>query len=308
MTPAVRTVEPFAISPEQSIGEAYRSMIRAFTVAGIDTAALDARLLLAHALEVDTATLISAAERPVGQEAQAVTNAARRRIAREPVSRILGWREFYGRKFEISPATLDPRPDTETLIDAALAIARSPDLLGKPLRILDVGTGSGCLLVTLLAELDVATGVATDINPAALEVAQRNALMHGVSPRMAVRIADALEGIDEPFDILVSNPPYIPTLEIGQLAPEVTCHDPASALDGGVDGLVIYRRIVAALVRVLPNGYAFFEIGSSQACNVTELLRTVGRTAGWPVPSTMKDLSGNTRCVAQKTLRSTQAK
>jgi release factor glutamine methyltransferase len=255
-------------------------------------------------LDVDAAALISTAERPVGPNAQAATIAARRRIAREPVSRIVGWREFYGRKFEISPATLDPRPDTETLIDAALAIARSPDLLGRPLRILDVGTGSGCLIVTLLAELDHAIGMATDISPAALELAQRNAAAHGVSSRMTWQIADAVEGIDEHFDMLLSNPPYIPTLEIAALAPEVRQYDPALALNGGVDGLAIYRRIVAGLVRVLPNGYAFFEVGSSQAIDVAELLRTTGRTVDWPAPSTISDLSGNVRCVAQRTRQS----
>ena len=292
-----------AIAPDQPVGEAYRSMTRAFKIAGIDTAALDARLLLCVILEIDAAVLIAQPDRPVGDKAAMVVAAASRRIAREPISRIVGYREFYGRDFQISPATLDPRPDTETLVDAILNVARSPEYAAKPLRLIDVGTGSGCLLVTLLAELPIATGVATDISQAALEIAARNASTHGVSSRMEVRIADALDGIDETFDMLVSNPPYIPSLEICTLQPEVRDFEPMDALDGGPDGLAIYRRIIGRLNIVVPVGYAFFEIGKTQAGEVSTLLRIAGRDARWPLATVTNDMAGHPRCVAQKTLR-----
>ncbi len=303
MHPAANVPAEFCVSSGQSLGDAYRSMIRAFQAVGIDTAALDARLLLSEILAIDATVLISNPGRPILDNAEAVTRAARRRIAREPVSRILGWREFYGRRFDISPATLDPRPDSETLIDCVLEVARSSAYLGKPLRILDVGTGSGCLIVTLLAELPNATGIATDISPEALQMAERNAVRHGVSARMSVRIADALDGFNEDFDILVSNPPYIATIEIPRLHPDVKCYDPILALDGGVDGLRLYRRIAAGIVNVVPKGYAFFEIGSEQSGDVVELFKSVGRSVGWAAPTIINDLGGNARCVAQKTLR-----
>lgn len=305
------TVNPagaFSSTPAQSVGDAYRLMIRAFESVGIDTAALDARLLLSEFMEIEAAALISDPFRLIGDKADAVNAAARRRMAREPVSRILGWREFYGRRFEISPATLDPRPDTETLIDAALAVARSPGQSGKPLRILDVGTGSGCLLITLLAELKDATGIGTDIDPETLQVAGRNAVTHGVWPRMSLRMVDGLDGIDERFDILIANPPYIPTSEICGLEPEVSQYDPAVALDGGPDGLAHYRRLIEGLVSVVPKGYAFLEIGSNQARDVMALLQAKGAPVGWLDPTVICDLSGNTRCVAQKTLGSSCTK
>lgn len=299
------TVNPagaFSSTPVQSVGDVYRLMIRAFEGVGIDTAALDARLLLSEFMEIEAAALISDPFRLIGDKADAVNAAARRRMAREPVSRILGWREFYGRRFEISPATLDPRSDTETLIDAALAVARSAGHFGKPLRILDVGTGSGCLLITLLAELKDASGIGTDIHPDTLQVAGRNAVTHGVWPRMSLRIVDGLDGIDERFDILIANPPYIPTNEIRDLEPEVSQYDPAVALDGGPDGLAHYRRLIQGLVSIVPKGYVFLEIGSNQARDVMALLQAEGAPAGWLNPTVICDLSGNTRCVAQKTL------
>ena len=293
-----------AIAAGSTIADAYASMTRAFAAAGIETPDLDARMLLCAILEIDSVVLISRPDQTVGDKAAALRSAAGRRLAREPVSRILGVRDFYGRSFEISPATLDPRPDSETLIDAALSIVRAEGWSERPLQIVDVGTGSGCLLVTLLAELPNATGVATDISPEAIQVAMRNAARHGVSARISFRIADALEGMSEAFDLLLTNPPYIATAELAGLQPEVRDHDPRAALDGGDDGLGLYRRIIARISYVVPTGYAVFEIGSGQAAEVSALLQQEGRLHGWRPADVIEDLGCRPRCVAQRTRRS----
>ena len=160
--------------------------------------------------DVDTAEIIARPERRLAADEQARLEASvARRCAREPVSRILGEREFYGRRFALSSATLDPRPDSETLIEAALGIAAREGWRERSIRILDVGTGTGCLLLTLLAELPLATGVGTDISGEALQTAARNAASLGVAERVQFARADALGGVDGPFDLVVSNPPYI---------------------------------------------------------------------------------------------------
>ncbi len=293
----------FHFAPEVSRASALKAMSYLFADAGIDTPDLDARLLLCAVLNIDATALIMDPDRPLGAGANALATAANRRRLREPVSRILGVRDFYGRTFELSPATLDPRPDSETLIEVALAFIRDRRLSDKPVRILDVGTGSGCLLITLLAELPHASGVATDVSVGALEITARNATRHGVSTRLSCKIADALEECDEVFDLLVSNPPYIATNEIAQLGAEVRNYDPFTALDGGADGLDIYRRIIPRIYQVIPDGCAIFEIGHTQATAVVQLLREHARRQGWPSASVVKDLGGNARCVAQTTLR-----
>jgi release factor glutamine methyltransferase len=186
MTTAAATT-PFAFDRDVTRAGAYTAMARTFADAGIDTPDLDARRLLSAALGIDAAALIMSPDRTLGLAAAAVTASANRRLLREPVSRILGQRAFYGRDFEISPATLDPRPDTETIVEVALRHVREGGDTGRPLRILDVGTGTGCLLVTLLAELPQATGVGTDISCDALAVAARNAARHGVATRATWR-------------------------------------------------------------------------------------------------------------------------
>lgn len=263
--------------------------------AGIESAARDSRLLVAAALGLDAARLLSLPEMPVSEAVQKRLQLfIERRLAREPVSRILGSRGFYGREFEISPATLDPRPDSETLVEAAL------DLIGAEgrrnnFRIVDVGTGSGCLLVTLLAELPNAMGLGTDIDVQALQVAERNAVNHGVAPRAKWMQARSLHGIEGPFDLLVANPPYVPTGEIDGLEPEVREYDPRQALDGGVDGLAIYRELAEDLVRVVPEGWAIFEVGAGQAAAVRRMLAKISRD---PDIRIFADLNGVDRCVA----------
>ena len=296
-------VTPFEFAPEVSCAGAVTAMSHLFTDAGIDTPDLDARLLLCAVLNLDQAALIMHPHRPLGARAAALTTAANRRLAREPVSRILGARDFYGRTFALSPDTLDPRPDSETLIDVALSFISARGWNDKPLRILDVGTGSGCLIITLLAELPRATGVATDVSVGALEITRQNASRHGVSTRLVCKIADALEGCDDTFDLFVSNPPYIATAEIAHLGAEVRNHDPFTALDGGADGLAIYRRIIPQINRVVPEGCAIFEIGHRQAAAVTGLLHEQALRNGWPAAFVVNDLGGNPRCVTQTTLR-----
>jgi len=285
----------------ERMSDAVRRVARALAEAGVDTPSLDARLLVAKATGCSSAKLIAEPDRRLKQaERQSLEKLARRRCAREPVSRILGRREFYGREFEISPAVLDPRPDSETLIETALGLVDEEGWRARPIRILDVGTGSGCLLVSLLAELPVATGIGTDVSAAALDVAAKNAARHGVASRARLEIRRSIEGLEEPFELLVCNPPYIPTQEIAALAPEVRDCDPSGALDGGVDGLDIYREVIPEISHVVSSGWVLFEVGAGQSSVVAELLSSVpGRQ-----PSTKirfrRDLGGHVRCVAAK--------
>ena len=252
---------------------------------------------------LSAAQILARPERPLSpEEAESFGRCIARRVAREPVSRILGERDFYGRSFAISPATLDPRPDSETLIAAALELAASEGWLARPLRILDVGTGSGCLLLTLLAELPGALGVGTDTSVAALDVARANAQRLGVADRAQWLAADALEAIRGPFDILISNPPYIPTQEIAGLDPEVRCFDPPSALDGGDDGLRFFHRLASEACGTLCQmAGSVLEVGHDQADAVAALLASTGSAASAGDIRFYRDVAGKRRCVAART-------
>ena len=214
-----------------------------------------------------------------------------RRAAREPVSRILGHREFWGLDFAIDGPVLDPRPDTETLVRAALdwLDGRSPGLIA------DLGTGSGCILLALLHERPGDRGLGIDISDEALAVARANAASLGLSGRAEFRRGDWMTGLpDHGADLIVTNPPYIPQGDIASLEPEVTLHDPMGALDGGADGMDAYRRIAADLKRVLaPGGAAFLEIGAGQEDEVSALLLAGGACA----VTQFFDLSGRVRCL-----------
>lgn len=265
----------------------------------MDSARLDARLLLQAACGMSAAELIAHPERHLTSQTLAQLELMlRRRLAHEPVSRILGWREFYGRRFKITPATLDPRPDSETLIDAALQIATREGWCDKPVSIIDVGTGSGCLLLTLLAELPKATGLGTDISGAAIEIARHNAQLLGVAQRAAFLQTESLDGVNKVFDLLVSNPPYIASGDIAQLAAEVRRYDPLGALDGGADGLDVYRTIGCRLSRVITKGWALFEVAAGQAASVTAQLAAANPS--WKSENSLNlwDLAGHRRVVA----------
>ena len=261
---------------------------------GIETAALDARLLLQAASGLRHEDIVAEPDLILSADVTAkFWSMVERRCAFEPVSRIIGFREFYGRSFWLTSAVLDPRADTETLVGAALALAR-----GKgPLRILDLGTGSGAIAVTLLAELPAAIAVATDLSVAALLVAMGNAEVLGVARRASFVPANWFDGVDGQFDLIVSNPPYIPLGDIAGLAADVRDFDPTRALDGGPDGLEAYRRIASGAGGFLaPGGHVLLEIGAGQENEVNELFRA----HGFVLEARHFDLAGHIRCVVFK--------
>jgi len=261
-----------------SVRQAFVETASVLREAGIETPELDARLLLCHAAALTHESFVARAGEALQPEAAVRLEAlVRRRASREPISRITGTREFYGRSFLVDGSALDPRPDTETLIEVALALIEKTGRREEPLRLLDLGTGTGCILLTLLAELPKARGLGTDLSPAALRLAEANARRLGVAGRASFLASDWLDAIHGEFDLIVSNPPYIASGEIKRLAPEVARHDPYLALDGGPDGLKAYRRIAAGAARlVAPKGAILVEIGASQAPAVAGLLRDGG--------------------------------
>ena len=250
--------------------EALRAAAKRFEAAGVEGAARDARWLLAHALGLSPDALAARLAEPLGPEAEAGFAAAvAAREKRQPVSQIIGRRAFWGRDFVVTPDVLDPRADTETLVKVALA---------EPFaRVLDLGTGSGCLLVTLLAERPLARGLGTDISEAALAVARANASRHGVTDRAEFVRADWFEGVEGEFDLIVSNPPYIALDEMTGLAPEVREWEPRRALTDEGDGLSAYRAIASgAIAHLAQDGRLVVETGAGQGAAVTALFRAAG--------------------------------
>jgi release factor glutamine methyltransferase len=279
-----------------SLQQAWELMAQAFRAGGIDEPQADARILAANPLGLTRAQLISQADRVLdASQVEIISSHAARRLAREPVSRILGIREFWGLRLAIDPSVLDPRPDTETIIEVALDWITTRHLKNEKLRVLDIGTGSGALLLALLSELPVAHGVATDRSVPALTCARSNARQLGLADRctfVACNFTDALRG---PFDLVVSNPPYISSTEISRLAPEVRNHDPLIALDGGEDGLAAYRAIAADALRlILPRGRLVMELGQGQAESVSAIVRAAGLSIETPI---RRDLAGINRAL-----------
>lgn len=250
-----------------SIGGARRALARMFAAAGLDTPALDARVLVGHALALDHAGLAAAAERVLdAEERERIAAVASRRLAREPVSRIVGMKEFWGLPLRVSPAVLVPRPETETVVATALAALDRDGDRARPLRIADVGTGSGALLVALLSELPNAFAIGTDASTAALALARDNAQQLGLAGRAAFLACDFAAALAGPFDLIVSNPPYVASDELAQLAPEVRDHDPPLALDGGPDGVRAYHALAAEAPRLIgETGHMVVEVGAGQA-------------------------------------------
>lgn len=276
-----------------SIGSARRRVAAAFRAAELDTPDLDARLLVGHALDLDHAGLVAAdQDRLHAEQAQAISALAERRLAREPVARMLGRKEFWGLPLALGPETLVPRPETETVVEAALAGLE--DRRAAPLRILDLGTGSGALLLALLTELPQAFGVGTDISLGTLAVARRNAQALGLESRAGFVRCDLASALSGPFDLIVSNPPYIATSDIAALEPEVRHHDPRAALDGGPDGLDCYRAIAAQAPALLtPSGRLAVELGEGQALAVKRLFTQ----AGFDLVALRPDLAGIPRAL-----------
>jgi release factor glutamine methyltransferase len=294
MAQAVQDAPTGSLRPDMTVGQARRALAERFRGAGLDSPELDARLLAGHALGLDqTGLAVEAARRLTGDELQWLTALAERRLAREPVARILGNKEFWGLALRISAATLVPRPETETVVEAALAAIDGGGPRMRIRRVADLGTGSGALLIALLSELPNAFGVGTDVSREAIEVARENALRHGVLTRARFIACDLGSALAGGFDLVVCNPPYVATGEIAALPPEVR-RDPRRALDGGADGLNCYRAIAAQATRLLaPTGDLVVEIGVGQDRAVAELLQSSGLTPSPPRP----DLAGIPRAL-----------
>jgi release factor glutamine methyltransferase len=259
---------------------------------GVDTPDLDARLLALEAFGLTLAALVAEGDAEAsGPERARLEGLVERRLAGEPVDRILGRREFWGLDFALSPETLAPRPDSETVVEAALAEIGRPD---RALAILDLGTGTGCLLLALLSELRSAWGIGIDRSPGAAAAARRNAEALGLGARARFVVGDWAAALDGSVDVLVSNPPYVASAEIGRLDAAVRDHDPRLALDGGDDGLDAYRAILADAPRLLaPGGVAVLELGAGQRPAVSALAIRSGLSVVRAVP----DLAGLDRAI-----------
>jgi release factor glutamine methyltransferase len=284
-----------ALAPGMTIEAARRHLTRRFIDRGLESPELDARLLVAHALALDHAAL--AARGPhvlAASEAAAVTALMRRRLCREPVARIVGYKEFWGLRLGLNSATLVPRPETETVVDAALA-AIGCRACAPLLRLADLGTGSGALLLALLSELPRAHGIGTDLSPRALACARENAVALGLSPRASFLACDYGTALASPFDLVVCNPPYVAQGDIAALEAEVGEFDPRPALDGGPDGLDAYRALARDVRRLLaPHGPLVLELGRGQLDAVTMLFAAVGLA---PAGSPHCDLAGIARAL-----------
>ena len=271
MTAAARVADPSV-----SVGAALRAASRRLADAGMETPDLDARLLVGHALGRDWSGLIRERDRPVshGDLAEIAALVARREAC-EPVAYIVGSKEFWGLDFQVDRSVLVPRPDSETLVELTLELVRASDrhCTDQGLSLLDLGTGSGCLLLSLLAELPGARGIGVDRSHAAIEVARQNAARLGMSARCTFVVGDWANGLQGSFDVVVFNPPYIASDDIECLADDVCRYEPRSALDGGVDGLACYRKISRDAARLVkPGGFLICEIGAGQAERVREIV------------------------------------
>jgi release factor glutamine methyltransferase len=255
---------------------------------------MDARFLLQGLLKCDPADLIRDPGAAIGDHYRALLDAVDRRVRREPVSRILGVREFYGRAFHVTPNVLDPRSDTECLVELVLDIVKSGNRLTAPLTIADIGTGSGAIIITLLAEIPFAHGIATDISPEALAVAKDNAAALGVLDRLTLVETRGLQGIRNRIDVVVSNPPYIPTSQIAALDVDVRDYDPHLALDGGPDGLQVYREIANEISSFSHPCWVAVEVGAGQADDVEAIFSGSGGAPRYR----RADLGGHIRAVA----------
>jgi release factor glutamine methyltransferase len=260
---------------------------------GFESARLEAQVLLAHVLGCNKIDLmVRYDEQPTDLQRAKFRELVKRRVEHWPVAYLIGRRDFYLLSFEVTPAVLIPRPETETLVLSAL-----DRLKGKlTANVLDLGTGSGCIAVSIAHQFKGATVTAVDVSPDAIEVAKRNATTHGVSDRVRFLLGDLFDPIPSgsSFDLIVSNPPYVTPSELANLAPEVRDHEPRLALDGGPDGLNFYRRIASgAEAYLIPGGTVLVEIGSTQEAAV----RSIFTAAGFTVGNSIKDATGRLRVV-----------
>ena len=275
-----------------TVGTFLTALTARFSQAGIDSPRLDARVLVGHVLGIDPSMLFARSDMEIDDDQYNRIEAfAQRRLAREPVARIVGSREFWSMNFDVTPDVLDPRADTETLVSAIVALR--PSFPG-PVRILDLGTGTGCILLAILSAWPEASGVGVDISPQAVDVAANNATRLGFANRATFRTGSWCEGLTETFDIVVSNPPYISTDDFLRLQPDVKNFDPPTALKGGADGLDAYRVLLPAARKVLKSGGKIgLEFGSGQEKAVTKL----ALENGFGNAAEYRDLAGIVRCV-----------
>jgi release factor glutamine methyltransferase len=285
-------------SAGDSIAAARRQLAREFRQRGLDAPELDARIIVGHVLGLDHTALAAQSNRVLtAEEAGVVAELSARRLAREPVARILGRKEFWGLPFKINGETLLPRPETETVVEAALGALHCDNQKSRELRIVDLGTGSGVLLLALLCELPGAYGIGTDVSFTALRCARDNAAALGLSARASFVACDYGTALKGPADVLVSNPPYVARGDIAGLQAEVRDFDPQRALDGGPDGLDGYRAIASDVRRLLaPDGILVLELGQGQLGAVTSIFAATGLE---PVAA-RHDLSGITRAVVMR--------
>ena len=280
------------VAAETTVRMALAAATAQLSAEEISQARREARLLIAAALDWDAARVIAFPDVELQAEvSRRLQDMIARRSAREPVSRILGHREFWSLRFDLSPDTLDPRPDSETLIEATLAALDDRE---RAYRVIDFGTGSGCLLLSLLSELPNAVGTGVDLSEGALDTARRNAATLGLAGRARFVCANWGEGLSGDCDVILANPPYIASVELGRLMPEVACYEPRLALDGGLDGLRAYRELALEIARLLaPDGIAVVEVGAGQAADATAILGE----AGLALRAVRHDLSGVDRCL-----------
>ncbi len=285
----------------QTVEAARRALTVRFRSSAIGSAELDARMLVGAALGLDLTGVIAAASRPLtSEESIRLEDFVRRRLSGEPIARILGLKEFWGLPLTLSAATLVPRPDTETVVELALQVLRAAPDRARRLRIADIGTGSGAILLALLSELPEACGFGTDISVAALRTASTNAARLGLARRAMFVACDYAAALSDPLDLIVSNPPYVRSAEIADLAIEVRDHDPRRALDGGADGLDAYRALVPQAARLLARGGALVvEVGQGQTEEVEGLMTAAGLTPQRPPKA---DLAGIRRALAGRKL------
>jgi release factor glutamine methyltransferase len=281
----------------QSVEITRRKLTARFAAAAISSPELDARLLIGAVLGLDLTGMITAASRMLSpDQSTRIENFARRRLSGEPVARILGHKEFWGLPLKLSAETLVPRPDTETLVELALEMLRASPAPNRPWRIADLGTGSGAILLALLSELPDARGFGTDISAAALQTAEANAADLGLADRASFIACDYAAALNGPLDLIVSNPPYIRSPDIRDLAVEVRDYDPRRALDGGADGLDAYRALVPQAARLLaPSGALVVESGLGQSGQIERLMTAAALI---PESAPKADLAGIPRAVA----------
>ncbi len=285
----------------QTVEAARRALTARLKSSAIDSAELDARILVGAALDLDLTGVIAAASRPLtSDQSIRLEDFARRRLSGEPIARILELKEFWGLPLKLSAATLVPRPDTETVVELGLEMLRAAPDRGRRLRIADIGTGSGAILLALLSELPEACGFGTDISVAALRTASANAARLGLAPRAMFAACDYAAALSGTFDLIVSNPPYVRSAEIADLAIEVCDHDPRRALDGGTDGLDAYRALVPQAARLLARGGTLVvEVGHGRSQEVEGLMTAAGLTLQRPPKA---DLAGIRRALAGRKL------